>query len=490
MRSALIAVAACAVLAGPVFGEAAQPRGAGMPMEKVVSKEAHFALYKPVGWVVHEGVQPTFRTLAVADPGGLYEAAFFYGTNPTGGDILALARTFVSGIGRQFPDLVVPGVMVSPDRKQVVFDAQFTAPQKGKRQFRCWVTGGRGAEFMYASIEAPAGQLVTVRPLLLTILANIRVIRGAFDVRRGPAPIEVQLVPYRLSDGSASFRMPQGWRVQEFGGGCFLAGDGTGGYSFIVASLDMITPQLGVTFPGAIVSSYLPPHRALAFLGRHQGVLTNMQFLEVIPRADVAQQMSMVYTLGPIQAEEFFHTCTTRGGRCKGYTFGFSLGSRLGTNWNFRHLTVLAPVEAFDRFLGNFVAMLQSYRINDQWAQNYVAQGMARLRRLQQQTSAMVARNAQEIRQMMQAAYDERQRSMDYIDYQRTSYIRGQQDWISAMEGGTVYHTDSWGTKNTVTGDYHEGKPYNYVHFTGKNPQYNEQMQAVDSRQLWERHIQ
>jgi len=79
---------------------------------------------------------------------------------------------------------------------------------------------------------------------------------------------------------------------------------------------------------------------------------------------------------------------------------------------------------------------------------------------------------------------------MDYIDYQRTSYIRGQQDWISAMEGGTVYHTDSWGTKNTVTGDYHEGKPYNYVHFTGKNPQYNEQMQAVDSRQLWERHIQ
>ena len=37
---------------------------------------------------------------------------------------------------------------------------------------------------------------------------------------------------------------------------------------------------------------------------------------------------------------------------------------------------------------------------------------------MQQQTSAMVTRNAQEIRQMMQAAYDERQKSQDYIDYQ------------------------------------------------------------------------
>lgn len=53
------------------------------------------------------------------------------------------------------------------------------------------------------------------------------------------------------------------------------------------------------------------------------------------------------------------------------------------------------------------------------------------------------------IRRMMQAAYDERQKSMDDIDYQRTHYIRGQQDWVSDMEGGTVYHNDlnrKWGT--------------------------------------------
>jgi len=57
------------------------------------------------------------------------------------------------------------------------------------------------------------------------------------------------------------------------------------------------------------------------------------------------------------------------------------------------------------------------------------------------------------------------------------------------MEGGTVYRSDSWGTKNTTTGETWEGRPYDYVHFEGKNPKYNEQMQPVDSRALWERHI-
>jgi hypothetical protein len=102
----------------------------------------------------------------------------------------------------------------------------------------------------------------------------------------------------------------------------------------------------------------------------------------------------------------------------------------------------------------------------------------------------MVTRNAQEIHQMMQAAYDERQKSMEYIDYQRSNYIRGQQDWISTVEGGTLYHTDSWGTKNTATGEYWEGQPYNYVNFKGDNPKYREQMAPIDRRELWERHIQ
>ena len=88
---------------------------------------------------------------------------------------------------------------------------------------------------------------------------------------------------------------------------------------------------------------------------------------------------------------------------------------------------------------------------------------------------------------MMQAAYDERQRSQDYIDYQFSTYIRGEQDWISSVEGGTVYHSDSWGTRNTTTGESCEGQPFNSVNFEGENPKYNEQMQAVNDRATFER---
>ena len=474
---------------------AAAPSGAqvqampgGFRMEKHVSREAHFVLYKPAGWQVYEGTQPTFRTLAVCDPGGQYEAAVFYGTSPTSGDVLALTRLFVSGVGRQFPDLTLTRALTSPDGKRIVYDAVFTHPQKGPRAFRCWVIGCPNAEFLYMSIEAPRDRMEAAKPLLMTTLSNVRIMRGAFG-RTGAAPIQVRLVPYRLSDGSAAFQMPQGWRCQEFGNGCFWASDPAGSYGFIVASVDVITPQLGVTFPGAIISPYRSPSSAMAFLCNHQGLASNMRFTNVIPRADLAGQLAQVYTAGPVQVEEFLYTCTTRGGLAKGYTFGLSFGSRLGTNWNYRHATVIAPADAFDRFLGTFATMLGSYQINDQWARNYVAQGMARLRQLQQQTSAMVARNAQEIRQMMQAAYDERQRSMDYIDYQRTNYIRGQQDWVSQMEGGTIYHTDAWGTTNTTTGERWDGKAYDYYHYQGQNPKYNEQMQGIDSRRLWERHV-
>jgi hypothetical protein len=210
-----------------------------------------------------------------------------------------------------------------------------------------------------------------------------------------------------------------------------------------------------------------------------------MQFLQVIPRQDLSRMIGQVYTSGPVTAEEFLYTFVSQGHRCKGYSFGISYGSRLNTNWRLWHMTASATLDQFDAFVPAFTTMFQSYKIDDKFAQDYIARGMARLRQMQQETSRMIARNAQDIHQMMQAAYDERQRSMDYIDYQRSNYIRGNSDWVSSMEGGTIYHSDQWGTKNTATGEYYEGQPYNYFNYTGKNPKYNEQMEEINSRALY-----
>jgi len=465
---------------------AATPAGPGM--QKVVTDKASFVLYVPKGWKVQEAAEGQSIQVIASDPSGRSSVFFSTGADQQGGGVTSLAKREAAKLGRAAPDLEIRSALASRDGSSLVFDGTYSPPKRGKTEFRSWVSL-QGGQFACARIEAPAGQLTAMKPTLLTVLSNIRVMKGAVAPAAGAAPARVQLVPYRLRDGSASFEIPQGWQCQDHGKGTFVAGN-PGGYSFISGSVELLTPQMRVNQPGILVSQYLAPSQAWQFITGRYGLATGMRFEKVIPRADMARQMGQVYTAGPVTVEEFIYTFTNKEGHpCKGYTYGISFGSRLGTNWSFRHMTVTAPAESFGAWAGNFASMLASYKINDRWAQEYVAQGARRLREMQQQTSAMVARNAQEIRQMMQAAYDERQKSMDYIDYQRTSYIRGQQDWISSMEGGAVYRSDSWGTKNMATGEYREGKPYDYVNFEGKNPRYNEQMQPVDSRALWEKHI-
>lgn len=85
------------------------------------------------------------------------------------------------------------------------------------------------------------------------------------------------------------------------------------------------------------------------------------------------------------------------------------------------------PAKKFDSFVPTLASMMQSYKIDDEFASGYIARGMARVMEMQRQTAELVARNAQEIHSMMQAAYEERQRSMDYIDtvMQHPGYVGG-----------------------------------------------------------------
>jgi hypothetical protein len=474
-------------------GQAAQkskgaPSTAGTKgMEKVVTKQATFVLYVPRGWKAGEGSDGGARYVTATDPSGKSVVFFSTGTVSQGENTTSLAKRANASLGQKAKDLVIRNAFASRDGSSLVYDGTYSPAKRGKTEFRTWVSQ-QGSDFTLSRIEAPAGQFEAMKPVLLTVLSNIRVTRGSFNAQGAAAAPKVKLVTYSQRDGSASFLLPEGWKCQDGGKGLFLAGD-PAGYAFISGAVDLLSPQLGVNAPGVLVSPYLNSHEAWKFITTRYGLASNMRFEKIYPRQDL---MSQAVQAGiPASIEEYLYTFTNKEGRaCKGFTFGMSIGSRSGLNWSFRHLTVATPANQFNAWAGTLGTMMGSYKINERWAQAYVAQGQQRLREMQKQTSAMVARNAQEIRQTMQAAYDERQKSMEYIDYQRTNYIRGQQDWISGMEGGTVYRTDNWGTKNTTTGEYWEGKAYDYYHYQGKNPKYNEQMQAVDSRALWERHVQ
>jgi hypothetical protein len=487
----MVAMVLCAWVAPGELCAQTKPAAATPPpagMQKLVTEKASFVVYVPRGWTATESAEEGALLLNAFDPGSRSDAAMAIGSQPYLGDAVGASKAVLAKTGSRYPDLQITNSKITRDRKKVVFDGSYTHPRKGKREFRSWI-GVDGGVVTCTRVEAPAGRLEAEKPVLLTVLSNVRVMKGAFASGGGTSKV-MPLAPHQLRDGSASFQLPQGWKCQDFGKGGFIASDPGDTSSFSVGSAEVLSPQLGVRVPGAVVAPYMPPHQAWRLLTEQTGRVSRLQFEKVIPRQDIVQEMARGgYTAGPVAVEELIYTCDVKGRRCKGYTFGFSFGSRLGTNWTFRHMTVGAPVDQFESLVPTFSAMTQSFRFNERWMANYIAQGTQRLRQLQQQTASIVSRNAEDIRRMMQAAYDERQKSMDYIDYQRTNYIRGQQDWVSSMEGGTVYHTDSWGTKNSATGEYYEGQPYDYVHFKGKNPKYSEEMTPIDSRALWERRI-
>ena len=185
--AAIFLILFLAITATPSHGKEPTKR-AGKPMKKYVTEQATFVLYMPEGWRASEGDQGDFKTLFVSDAGGLHGVAMFFGVSPTGKDVVSLASLFANRIRNRFPDLTLPKVMVSHDLRRVVFDGIYTDAQKRRREFRCWVSGGDG-NFTYSSIEAPEGEIGRAKQLLITILSNVQIMKGAFQAKAAPVKV-------------------------------------------------------------------------------------------------------------------------------------------------------------------------------------------------------------------------------------------------------------------------------------------------------------
>ena len=457
-----------------------------LAMVKYVSPQGNVVLYLPANWQVKGEGDANACSIQVNDPSGKIIVRQSLGMNPRGYNLLAMLKALCQPVQANCPDFRFEEGWLAPQGNRAVFAFTYTHPQLGPREGRAWLTA-EGHLGLVSLAETPAGQFDRYKVLLLSILANIKIMKKGFEaVGTGAGPQVLPLRPCRLGDGSATFALPPQWTFQDFGRTHFLAYDAARQSSFMVMAVEVLSPRLGVQLPNVPVLPYLPPDQALAALAGRQGLLPNLRYLERRPRPDLNQLISQVYTVGPVQAAELLYTFTDHGHSSQGYTLGISFGSRLDSNWRFWHLTCTAPAQQFAAMAPTFIAMAEAYRIDAAYARQYIARGLQRLRELQAQTAAVVSRTRQEIAAMMQAAYDERQRSQDYIDYQRTNYIRGQQDWISHVEGGTIYHTDSWGTKNTFTGQSWEGAPFNYFNYQGENPRYRENMTPIDNRRLYD----
>ncbi|HSO63053.1 MAG TPA: hypothetical protein VLR50_18605 [Desulfobacterales bacterium] len=147
------------------------------PMQKVVTDKASFVAYAPQGWKVAERAEDGVLSVTAVDPVTGCEAGMALGDSPAGDDVVTVSRRLLAAESRKYPGLQIKNALITKEKSRVVFDGQYSQPQKGAREFRLWVSAG-GGRFSCARIEAPVGRLEAEKPLLLTVLSNIRVISG------------------------------------------------------------------------------------------------------------------------------------------------------------------------------------------------------------------------------------------------------------------------------------------------------------------------
>jgi hypothetical protein len=492
--SFLIALSCASPLLSP---EAISAQGKGPDkMEKHTAIDNTFALYKPPGWKVESKAVENGKAVIVSDPGGRSFAVMriLKVLNRSENSTTLVSHT-LKGFRSAVSGLELVWARSTEDNRRAVIEIRYTSarrvPMRGRYYFNMQYPDATVFGF-----EAPDKEFEKLRPLLLSVLSNFTILDpSAAAAHPGASTPRKKATDLRMTkivsgDGSFSLLVPEGWKLQGAKGQAFCTTPGDGIAGFISSSIGFWGPSQIPYFDssriqGVIHSPYVRPVDALILAMRATGS-RNHQVLERASDPARARKAS-AFLKQAIEIETASIAFDSRTGvRCQGF-YDVSASHPLPSGqWGIGVSGIWAPQKELPDYLPSLVKMAESYRINEQFAAEYVRQGMENLKRLTRETSEKVARSSREIRESGMAAYQERQRSQEYIDYKRTGTIRGEQEWVSQAEGGALYKSDHWGLSRegqTVV----EGQEFNYYNYKGQNPRYNERMTPVDiSREVYE----
>jgi len=402
-------------------------------MELYTAGDGTFALYKPPGWKVDSRAVVNGKAVTVTDPKGSSRA--------------------------------VMRVLTMQDRREDS-TALVSRTLKGLRAS----VSGLDANFTILDPKAASGQ------------------PGASPPRKNA--LDLQMTETVSGDRSFSLLVPRGWKLEGAKGQalCTTPGDGIAG--FIASTISFWGPSQLPYFdssrvPGVIHSPYRRPVDALILAMRETGS-RNHNVLERAADPARARQAAAYLKRGADVETASLSFNSKTGVRCKGIFDVTAYHPLPSGQWGITATGIWSPEKEFAEYLPSLLRMAESFRINEQFAAEYVRRGQENLRRMTRETAEKAARSAREIRESSMAAYQERQRSMEYIDTKRTGTIRGEQEWLSEAEGGALYKSDHWGLSREGERVI-EGQDFNYYNYKGQNPRYNETMTPVDiSREAYE----
>jgi hypothetical protein len=471
-------LAAC--VAGPLLA------GAGAALEPYVAPSKLYALHKPPGWKVTDEARPDSFAISVGAPDGSAGATLLWSRAAAGGKppkALDLLKQVAVEERKRRPGATFEHLLVSKGGGRAAVDERFS---QGGVAFQCRLfldTDGR--KWSLQAYRAREADLATQRPVLMNILMSVALIKAPRGGGAGAAPPPEPLAERRAPDGSLKLRVPRNWNFLA-AKGRVITGAPDGSCGFIFTAFTGAPQAPGATvLQGTIGRPYLRPAPALSYILAGFGH-RDIQVLQTTPDAATAAQYRATIRGGNCEVADVVAAWTPKGGSrpaMGAFKVLNSLPGLMGT-WTCILAGIWGPREGFANHLPVLEQVAGSFGINDPYARSYIRAGLENLKRLQAQTAAAM-RDLNYAREDLQKAWEARQARQDYMDSKWDDYRRGDSYWVSDLEGGKVYHTDTGGTKDTRTGDYYEGGGYTWTHFEGGNPRHpSETMREVSSYEL------
>jgi hypothetical protein len=487
-------------ITGKVAPIGVQPQIETIDMEKWVSPQGVVSVLKPGSWRVEERYDGKTARVDVHDDTRASGVHLLVAGNDAGiQDPLLLLGENLKRNRKKYPDFEFSNTWMTRDGSKAMTDVSFTEKGVGvSGRLYCLVNQNR---LLTMSYQAPKSLFSRQKYMLLTILNNIVFYDQNEEqkrnqeiqklINRSSQPVRARMVQRRASDGSASFMAPANWQF-EARKGKTIVGSEQENAGFVFTSIEAFAKDPGVRVPGVLISRYLPPDQFIGLFLKQFGQAGNVQVIEKKLDHQTARDGSR-FLKTQCEAQDLVVKFSAKSGRNCLAVFKIisSHPAAFSGQWWSIVSGFWASEERFVAYAPLLESIARSYQINDAWARSYIQSAIENLKRLQRKTR-------QSIQELHQARYDQQrsweanQARKDYSNWQFSNYLRGETNWVSDLEGGKVYHTDTWGTKDSWTGDYYEGAPYNYVHFEGRNPRHPslEDMQEINSFELYQKYIQ
>lgn len=444
--------------------------------EYCVTENGAFGLYKPKGWKVRTERYPNGKMVLVTDARDLsfVSVNFLEKFNPSL-DSANFAAATMKYVIKQMPDHKILEARSSRDRTHTVVKYQRKGGHNMLIEARyCFKV--KHPTGLVTGYEAPAEQFKEKVSTLLTVVANITPLDAqtyqkvtSETKERGMLPLPMREAS--APDGTCRLSVPQGWNLTAGKGAALCTSpDGDMGYLFTTISFlgqSRILYFDSRSIPGDLRYIYMLSIDALIVVGRHSGSRYD-RIIERYTNPSWAREASFSLKRS-VDAEVALISCTSKNGTAvTGYYDALGLHPENAGQWAIMPIGFWAPTSQFGKYLPTLLKIADSYRINEQWAADYVRRGQEKVREMMKKTSSMMSRYADEMRQSSLAGHQNCMRNSDFTSYKFSTYMRGEQEWVTSVEGGRVVTTDHRGLSADGKAAV-EGPPFNYYHFQGEN---------------------